>query len=301
MTLQTNFLPPRRKGLLVQGAAALALAGGSAFCFWQTARTNVGGLFLVWLLLALVLLAPVPLLAYRWYALLGASYHLEREGLKIRWGLRQEDIPMPDIEWIRPASDLVSPLPFPWLPTPGGILGGREVEGLGMVEFLSADREHMLLVATPKKVYVISPIEGESFLRTFYRSTELGSISPLPSSSVYPTAWINRAWKTRLVRMLLLAGLFLELVLLIWSALVIPTRAALPLGFSPDGAPKEAGSAVRLLLLPVINGMTYVIDLLTGLYMFRSERFRPVAYVLWGGAVITGFLMLLAVLFITTA
>lgn len=301
MNLQTHFLPPCKKGLLIQGAASLVLAAGSAFSIWQASHTDVGGIFLIWLLLALTLLAPLSLLAYRWYALLGASYDLERDGLRLRWGLRQEDIPMPDIEWIRPASDLVSPLPMPWLPTPGGILGGRSLEGLGTAEFLASDREHMLLVATSHKVYIISPKEDESFLRTFYRSTELGSISPLTSSSVFPTAWISRMWRTRPARMLLVAGLFLELVLLIWTALVIPTRTALPLGFTPDGAPGEPGPSVRLLLLPVINGLSYVIDLAVGLYMFRKDRYRPVAYVLWSGAILAGFLMILAVFFITTA
>jgi hypothetical protein len=51
---------------------------------------------------------PVPFLGYRAYALLRADYYIDRDSLAMLWGLRVEDIPLTDIEWVRPASDVAA-------------------------------------------------------------------------------------------------------------------------------------------------------------------------------------------------
>jgi len=55
--------------------------------------------------------------------LIGTQAYWLAHGLRLRWGLRAEDIPLPEIEWIRPASDLGFHLPKPFLSMPGALLG----------------------------------------------------------------------------------------------------------------------------------------------------------------------------------
>ena len=78
----------------------LFLGGGGGVAFWFSLRQSIGSNLILYLVLTVVMLAPTPLLMYRLYALIQASYTLERDGLRIRWGLRGEDIPLSQIEWI---------------------------------------------------------------------------------------------------------------------------------------------------------------------------------------------------------
>ena len=56
--------------------------------------------------------------------------------------------------------------------------------------------------------------------------------------------------------------------------------------------------AVRLLLLPVLNGLLVLADLLVGVIYFRNEANRPLAYLVWGFAVLSPLLFLVSVGFI---
>jgi hypothetical protein len=303
------FLPPRKAGILFQSASSLMLlgAGGSFFALAVQSRVDIG--FLIFLLLSLLLFIPIPLLVYRLYALLGATYRLERDGLHLHWGLRHEDVPLPEIEWVRPAADLAAlvpagagrrggTLPLPWLRWPGALLGTRSVEGLGTIEFLAADTHNLLLVAIPHKIYAISPTDPAGFVRSFRRMMELGSLTPIRPQSVYPTVMVSRLWSDRAARTLLIAGLALVLVLLAWVGLLIPTHPLVSLGFSPTGAPLDPSSGERLLLLPVLSAFTYVIDLAAGVFFYRRRSTLLIAYLLWAASVVGGIAMLVGLGFI---
>jgi len=303
MNAPTHFSPPRRTGVLFQAGAGLALLGLSGACLWRATLAATEPGFLGLLLLVVVFFAPTPLVIYRLYALLNARYSLERDGIRIHWGMRYEDVPLPQVEWIRPASDLAALIPaqgrrrpgrlaLPWLSWPGALLGTRQVEGLGTIEFLASSTSGLLLVATTRRIYAISPTNPEAFLRSFSRINELGSLSPLPQRSIYPASILSRIWSDRLAATLLLAGLGLSLALLLWVALIIPTRASFPLGFSPDGTPFEPSASERLLLLPVLNSMAYLVDLVGGMYFFRRKVQQPVAYLLWAAGVLSPVVML---------
>src|SRR5512140_1313505 len=213
MDIQTQFLPPRRSGLAFNLAGLVVLAGAAGLVFLQVYQRGSGTEFVFGLLLMILLALPLPLIAYRAYALFQAHYILERDGLRLRWGLRAEDIPLPEIEWVRPANELGFRLPLPFLQWPGAILGTRQVEGLGTVEFLAGDVNALLLVATPHKVYAISPADARGFLRSFRQIVELGSLTPIASYSVRPVAFAQQVWNDRLGRSLLLGGLLLSLLL----------------------------------------------------------------------------------------
>src|SRR5512146_1017091 len=121
--MESQFLPSRRSGILFQGIVLLFLGALGGLAFWAAMQQGIGSDLVFYLVLSVLLLAPTPIIVYRLYALFQATYVLERDGLRIRWGLRAEDIPLPQIEWVRPASDLGFALRMPFTSTPGAFLG----------------------------------------------------------------------------------------------------------------------------------------------------------------------------------
>lgn len=311
MDNQRDFAPAKREGVVFQSLAIAVFLIAGGILFYQAIDAHVGSRFLVYLVLALLLLAPLPVLAYRLYSLLGARYLLERDGLRLRWGLRSEDVPIIDVDWIYPAGEygrlIVAParqtphLPLPWLRWPGALRGVRAVSGLGTIEFLAADTQRLLLVGTARRIYAISPADPLAFVKAFNRVSELGSLSPLAARSVYPQVVVERLWSNQAARVLLIAGGSINLALLVWVLLAIPTRASISLGFSQFGAPLDPNSSERLLLLPVVSSLAFVVDVLFGVYFFRREESKPVAYLLWAASILTGAWMALGIAFILKA
>jgi len=301
------FYPPRRPGLIFQGAAILGLAAVGLLTLWEATQARVGPVFLFYLLPALLALAVVPFLAYRAYAMWRAAYILERDGLHISWGLRAEDIPMTEVRWVRLAGDMQPSLPMPVLRWPGAVVGVRRLPDGGQIEFLAAQTSPLVLIATADRIYAISPHDPGEFLHKYQHFSELGSLTPLPARSVFPSFLLARVWSTQPARYLLLAGLALSLVLLAWVSLVVPVRPVISLGFTPEGTPTEPVPSVRLLLLPVLNIFFFLANVLAGLFFFRSEggpeaNVRvPLAYLLWGSGVVTPLLFLIGVYFILQA
>lgn len=300
MTSETVFFPHRRSGLLLHSGLAILLLAGSALCMVAALNQEVGSYFVLLLLFSLILLPPAALAIYRGYALLQASYILERDGLRLRWGLRSEDIPLSEIEWIRPASDLGFHLPMPRFCTPGAILGTRYLPDLGMIEFMASETKTLLLVATRERIFAISPEDPRHFARNFQRSMELGSLTPLEAHSTVPAAFLQRVWEDKTARLLLISGLALTAALFIFVGIVIPGRGSVSIGYNALGQPNEPTTPERLLLLPVLAALVFGSDLIAGMYFYRLEEQQPIAYLLWGSSVITSLLLIIAVLFILT-
>lgn len=302
------FTPPRSFGLIFQGGLILALAAAAGLGLWQAAFATIGPQFLLYLAPTLLAVILIPALAYRFYALRGAAYILERDGIRLRWGLRNEVIPMDAVLSVRPWSDLARPLPLPVLRWPGGVLGVRRASGQE-VEYLASRWDSLLLISTRQRVYAVSPADPEGFIYAFQRLTELGSLTPLKARSVYPTFLLARVWEARPARLLLLSGLFLSLLLLGWVSLAVPSREQVYLGFHPTDRTRDLVPAVRLLLLPVLNTMIFLVDVLLGLFFYRRDEppaelhvsGPALAYLLWSGAAITPLLFLIAVFFILQA
>jgi len=299
--VETFFLPLRRMGLLVHGGLAIILGGASGVLFWLALQTRIGSTFVLFLLASLLLLPPLVMVLYRGYALLRAGYLLERDGLRLRWGLRSEDIPLDQIEWVRPATEAGYDLPRPFLAIPGAFLGVRTVEGLGAVEFMASDWATLVLVATPARIFAISPADNKRFLTSFQRTIEMGSLSPLPAQTARPAAFLRQVWDDRLAKILLTGSMALVLVLFVLVSLTIPGRSEVALGFRPNGQPGEPVPAAMLLLLPVLAALVYAGDLLTGLFSYRrgGRDGHYVAYLLWLGSGLTAALLITAAIILT--
>jgi hypothetical protein len=288
------FIPLRTRGLMFHILVVVFLLAGSAGCMLLSIQQEVGGVFVLFLLLSLTLFAPVPLLIYRGYALYNAYYQLSRDGLRIRWGLRSEDIPLPDIEWVRPASELGFRLPLPRITWPGAIRGTRRVPELGEVEFMASNTSSLMVIATPQKVYAISPDDPRGFSRAFQYAMEMGSLSPLQPASTQAAAYARRVWDDRPARGFLIAGLILTVALFVLVSMIIPTRETISLGYDALGAPLPPVPSRQLLLLPVLGIFAFIANLVAGLYFYRRQAQKPVAFMLWITSAFIPLMLILA-------
>lgn len=295
-----HFPPAKQGGIIVHLVFILALAAASAWGFWNLSRAEVGPPYVRYLLLALGTMVPIPVLGYRVYSLMRADYYIDRDSLAVLWGLRVEDIPLTDIEWMRPATDLTHPLALPVFRLPGAILGTRRHPDIGLVEFIASDTRKMILVATPKRVFAISPEDPAAMVQTFARAIELGSLSPADPVSVYPSFIITQAWESPLARFLWMSGLFLNLGLVVWVGTLIPSLSLIPFGFNALGIPDDLAPSTQLILLPLISGFMYVTGLAAGLYFYRRNAQRPLAFIVWIAGSVCAVFFLLAVLFLLT-
>lgn len=293
-----TFKPPLAQGLAVQGGALLILVTGASAAAWLALLLPVGLDFILFLLLALALFLPIPLLIYRLYALLSARYTVEREGLRLRWGLRGEDLPLSEIEWVRMATDLAFDIPRPRFIWPGAMLGTRRVRELGLVEYMASGSRNLTLIATPARVYAISPTDARGFLAAVRKANELGSLLPFTAYSTRPAMFLRRVWGDRLARWLILASLILDMALFVQVSLMIPARQQVSFGFDPAGLPLPPGPPQMLMLFPILAGAAFIFDLFAGIYFYRSEAQRPAARLLFASMPVTPLLLIIALAFI---
>jgi hypothetical protein len=301
MREEIEFLPPRRFGMLLQTIIAVVLLIGGLFGVWRALQTDIGIAMLLYLLPSLLVLGAVPILAYHVYALSNANYKIERDGIRLRWGLRLVDIPITTIQWVHPTDQLDIRLPLPLIRWPGAVMGVRHVPGEGQVEYLASRTRNLILIATPERAYAISPKNPAEFMHTYQRCTEMGSFTPIAARSVYPTLFISQVWSAFPARIVLLTGAFLSLSLFLWVSLSIPSQPQIHLRFLPDGSPGYLVPAIRLLLLPFPNTFIFLTNLFIGMYFFRNESNQHLAYLLWGSSAVTSSLFLVAVYFILGA
>ena len=295
-----HFPPAKQFGLLLHLMIIILLGGASIWGLANLTSARVGPMFVTYLLVGILAFAPIPFLGYRAFALFKADYYIDRDSLAILWGLRIEDIPLTDIEWVRPASDLTHPLALPRFRLPGAVLGTRRHPDLGAVEFIASSARNLILVATSKHVFAISPRDAVSLVRTFARATELGSLTPTEAKSVYPSFVITQAWESPVARFLWMSGLLLNLGLVAWVGFLIPALSQVPFGFDTFGVPNVTVPSSQLILLPLISGLLFITGFLSGLYLYRWDKERPLAFIIWVSSTLSALLFLLAVLFLVT-
>jgi hypothetical protein len=291
----TTFSPPRQRGYLFHAGALGLLGSIVALLLNQAAQAPLGPVFLLYLLAAILLALPLPLLAYRLYALRRSEYVLFRDGVALRWGLREEVIPMAEIAWVRRADDLVKPLVPPGLRWPGSVVGVSEHEDAGSVEFMAAEEANLILIGVAERVFAISPVEHEAFVSAYQEKFELGTLAPPERRSVYPAFLLTEILSAPAPRALVLAGAALNLALLVWVSLEAPGRQTISLGLDPSGAALPPVAAAQLFLLPVVSIFFLLANFVLSLYFFQREDGQAFAHILWGASILTAVLFLIAV------
>ncbi len=294
-----DYPPPRQRGYSLHTILIVVLAVVLGVTVFLASRQPVGLALSIYVIIGVLALVLLPLLSYRLYALSRGNYSLDRDRLVLKWGLRSEQIPVSQIEWVRPFGAFAEPPPLPLFRLPGSILGSRRT-GLGEVEYLASDVKLLLFVATHQKVFAISPDAGADFLREVQRAIEMGSLTPADSQSVYPSFVVSQAWSSMLARFLWLAGLLLNIGLLVWVSLLAPSLGAVSLGFLPSGEPRSPSPGLWLILLPIVSFIFFLAGWVLGLIVYRNPERRPMAFILWASGVVASLLFLFSVLFILT-
>ncbi|NJC98804.1 MAG: hypothetical protein FIB03_21135 [Anaerolineae bacterium] len=183
---------------------------------------------------------------------------------------------------------------------PGAELGTSRHPDLGLVEFIASSSKNIILIATSKRVFAISPENPTAMVQTFARAIELGSLTPAEYKSVYPSFIIAQAWESPAARFLWASGLLLNLGLIIWVGILIPSLPQIPFGFDEFGFPLEVVPSVQLILLPLVSMALYIVGITAGLYFYRWEKQRPLAFIVWVSSALSAVSFLLAVLFLVT-
>lgn len=293
-----NFPPPRQRGRTLHLVLIILLTIIVVVLAVLISRQPINLVFTIFIILAVLAFFPIPILIYRLYSLTRANYRLDRDTLILTWGLREEQIPVAEIEWVRPLKTMSQGIPMPFFRMPGSVLGMRRHPDLGPIEFLASDEKSLLLVAASRKIFAISPEDPANFLQEIQRAIEMGSLTPTVQRSVYPAFVVAHAWDSLAARYLWLAGFFANIGLLAWVSLMAPSRAHISLGFLPSGAARPPSAGIALILLPIVSFLLYLAGWVIGLMIYRREEHRPMAYILWASGVVSSFLFLAAVLFI---
>jgi len=231
-----TFYPPRLRGLIFNLGLILVLGMFGAALLVLASQTPLGPGFLAYLLGALVIASPIPILANRAFALIRSYYEIQRDGIRLKWGFREVDLPITDIRYVELVEDLLFPLEYPRRQWPGAVTGVKQQDKLGVVEFLASEKNNLVMIGTSERVFVVSPVDAKGFIRTYRTMTELGSLSPIPAYSASPSFLLIDIWRNPTLRFLLMLTGILSLALFGLVAWAVPSLTQISLGFDPSAA-----------------------------------------------------------------
>jgi hypothetical protein len=284
--------------MILHGSAVLILALIGTIGLWRASLAESGPTFLIYLLIAIVAIGFTPGLVYRMYALQRARYILAADGISIYWGLRREEIPINQVNWVGSADQNRISLAKPFFRLPGAVIGVHAQADGKLVEFLAARDTKLVMIVTPERIYAISPAKEGEFLQTYRRLSEFGSLAPIQSISDYPTFLLARSWADRPARTLIIISALLAVGLIVWVSVSIPNHSMTALRLNADGSPLELVPGIRLLLLPVLNTFIFIADMLLGLFFYRRKDTQALGYLMWASSALTSLLFSGAVYFI---
>jgi hypothetical protein len=249
--------------------------------------------------MGLVVLFSVPLLValiYQTLSCLTLGYHLDRNGIVIRWNGTEQVIPIRDIQRILPASHLAGPTVrrrgVHW---PGHERGEGLVPGIGRTRFLATrSLADQLLLVTPGMAFGISPRDPAGFVQAFESRQELGP-NRLLEQEMRRARWFTwPLWSDRTAWVLVGAAVIVNLGLFGYLSTRFPgLDTQLPLHFNNQGMADRIGAKGELFALPIIGLIILGTNLILGLILYKRERAG--AYLLWGAAAAAQALFWLAV------
>ena len=300
MEEKITFYPPKQMGTIIHLLLMLVFSAAGVWGIWGVSNVAVAPQLLPYIALIILFLATVPYLIYTLYALHRSEYILERGGIKLHWGWRTESFPMEEVDWVYRVEDLETAPHLPIIHWPGAVTGVRRFQRGPEVEYLSSSTKGLVIIAAGERYYAISPNQVNDFISAYHELTELGAISPISPESVQPTLILSEVFKIKPILWILIGGGLLNISLLIWTLLVIPSRDLVSLGFTPGGVPHDSLDSVRLVLFPILNTTAYLANLILGLFLFRNQENRFLAYLLWSASVVVAILFHIGMIFILT-
>jgi hypothetical protein len=150
----------------------------------------------------------------------------------------------------------------------------------------------MVVVQSRDHCLAISPKDVDAFLRAVTEALRMGALSSHEGVDARPNFALARLVSDRTALLLVLPGGLLPLALFGYLLLVVGgISGQVAFGFDTAGAIDTLAPPGRLLLLPMIGGASWFLNLFSGLWMYRTSTNRPLAYVLWAGAILIGALL----------
>jgi hypothetical protein len=166
--------------------------------------------------------------------------------------------------------------------------GEFQSDQLGPVEFFAASTaKGNVIIQLNERSIVISPPDVDDFIQAFSEIVQMGSLEEIPEISQRPDFFSARLWADRYARGLIGLGLILILALLASVSYQISRLdSPVPFGFDEHGVPDLFVPPPRLLILPLVGGVFWIADLVIGSWLYRTEKNRPIAYMIWGMGVV---------------
>ncbi|MCS6828342.1 MAG: PH domain-containing protein [Caldilinea sp.] len=248
------------------------------------------------LFLGVVLSIPVLIhLLYRTWAAFSLEYWIDRNAVTLRWAHLQQIIPMQSVhEIVRGA---------PWPETPKASLLRWPMPFLDVEAQPSAQSIHLCATRPPSEcitlktetgAYVLSPSDEGGFIEALQERYRLGA-----TQQVRPKR-VQRTWLATMLgadrQGLWLLGIGMIGVLLLFAVLTISfpdLPDVLAVRYNSQGLPVEIREKTVLFRLVFIGLLAWAVNAIGGVWL-ASQRHRTAAHMLWGGAIVVQFFLLLA-------
>jgi hypothetical protein len=238
--------------------------------------------------LAVAVLLSVPavlFLAYQALSCLTLRYHLDRNGVVVRWAGTELAVPIRDIQRVLPGQNLGDTvLRRRGLRWPGHERGDGMVPGVGRTRFLATKPVRgQVFLLTPGQAYAISPRDPSAFLKAFEVRRELGPNRLLESGAQH-VHWLSwRIWTDQTAWVLIGAATIINIGLFGYLCARFPgLDLQLPLHFNTLGMVDRIGNKMELFALPIIGLIVLGGNFVLGLGLYLRERAG--SYLLWGAA-----------------
>ncbi len=283
-----HFPPVRRAAFAVHIPLGLALLTAGGAGLWRLLRLPLNWQSALALLGVMAAVVGLPIIILRIAALARGSYHIDSQALTIHWGVDLELVPLGDITELRTGGGL-SPSVRQRIGARSGWSRARfkTQDGVRVESFATSSGPNLLLVVTPSGVLAISPSDLAGFVDAFSRFSAVISAEKLPAISSRPPTLSRELLKSGFARGVV-AATSAALLLLAMMLLAVQPALALehPFTFDAAGLPVGLGSPARLLLLPAVGAIAWLIDLALGWIAIRRRDFLA-AYMLMGVGLMT--------------
>jgi uncharacterized membrane protein (DUF485 family) len=280
--------------LVIAGAVALVLRIARSLAgppdTWQVNLPLYG---LVLALLALLALAGV--LAYRVASALTLGYQLDRNGLYINWLGNRAVVPLDKIQSVD-IGVVARQIPWRLFQGIGYYWGrGRTPDGKLLHLFATRSPDRCMVIYTPDEAYAITPADPEAFVLELEQRRNLGATKPLAPMIEPSRIFLYAFWNDRTVRILLLAALLLNLIVLALLAARYPELGpTVRMRFNAAGQVAELRPRHQVLFLPLAAFGLSLLNTIIGLACYQRQQLG--ARLLQGASVIVQVLFGLAII-----
>lgn len=225
------------------------------------------------------------LFAYWTYGCMTMRYHMDRNGLTIRWGDIRQLIPIDRIEAIIPGRDQPEPKisGVNWL---GHHVGHAKVGALGDVMFYATHRSHeeLLYVVTMGGTYGITVKDEARFAEDLEGHQRMGHVVSLPQVTERHSIAAMPFWHDTIAQLLALGSIIACAVTLGYVFSNYGGLAeSIPFAYPSFGGLTRIDDKRELLMIPTTGIGLLAVNLVLGFFMHAWER--AVGYLLFVTAI----------------